>query len=142
MKGASYVGHYKGAAVTIEAVSFKVSANGRKVIDLSVETPFKCAGGCGGVGSPTGGSARITRQGTFEVKLRIPAPDLPAKARDRHRDGNVPRAREGQRNGHVALQRRQRRRYEELDRDRLRARACARRAPAASRIATALRGGP
>ncbi len=80
VKGASYVGHYKGAAVTIEAVSFKVSANGRKVIDLSVETPFKCGGGCGGVGSPTGGSAPITRQGTFKVKLKIPAPGPPGKS--------------------------------------------------------------
>jgi len=74
VKGATYVGHYKGAAQTVEAVSFKVSSNGRKVIDLSVQTPFKCNGGCGGVGTPTGGSARISRRGTFKVKLRIPAP--------------------------------------------------------------------
>ncbi len=80
VKGAAYIGHYKGAVQAVEAVSFKVSPNGHKVIDLSVETPFKCGGGCGGVGSPTGGSTRITGQGTFEVKLKIPAPGPPGKS--------------------------------------------------------------
>jgi len=75
VKGATYVGHYKGASqVSLEAVYFKVSANGRKVIDLSVRTPVKCNGGCGGIGTPTGGTAKISRQGTFKVKLKIPAP--------------------------------------------------------------------
>lgn len=74
LRGATYVGYYKGAAQTVEAVYFKVSPNGRKVIDLSVDTPFKCAGGCGGVGTPKGGTAKISREGTFKVKLKIPAP--------------------------------------------------------------------
>ena len=75
VRGATYVGHYKGASqIGVAAISFKVSANGRKVIDLSVETPFKCSGGCGGVGTPVGGTAKISRNGTFKVKLKIPAP--------------------------------------------------------------------
>ena len=76
VRGATYVGHYKGVAteVNTEAISFKVSANGKKLTGLSVSTPFKCGGGCGGVGSPSGGTARITREGTFTVKLKIPAP--------------------------------------------------------------------
>ncbi|HTY96874.1 MAG TPA: hypothetical protein VMB91_07515 [Solirubrobacteraceae bacterium] len=76
VKGATYVGHYKGVTteVSVQAISFKVSANGKKLTDLSVSTPFKCGGGCGGVGSPSGGTARITREGTFTVKLKIPAP--------------------------------------------------------------------
>lgn len=74
IKGASYSGRYTGS--TTEGISFKVSANGKKVIDLAVSTPFKCSGGggCGGVGSPSGGSARISSQGTFKAKLKIPAP--------------------------------------------------------------------
>ncbi len=76
VKGASYTGHYAGtgAAAGVVAISFKVSANGRKVLDLDVSTPFKCNGGCGGVGSPSNGTARISSKGTFEVTLQIPAP--------------------------------------------------------------------
>ena len=75
VKGATYVGHYKGTVtqVAVEAISFKVSANGKKVTDLYVSTPFKCSGGCGGVGSPKEGTAKIV-DGTFKVKLPIPAP--------------------------------------------------------------------
>jgi hypothetical protein len=74
VKGATYIGHYTAAAEPVQAVSFKVSANGKKVIDLTVQTPFKCNGGCGGVGTPSAGTARITRAGTFKVTLKIPAP--------------------------------------------------------------------
>ena len=80
VKGATYIGHYKGATQTVEAVVFKVSPNGKKVIDLSVETPFKCSGGCGGVGTPTGGTAKISRKGTFKVTLKIPAPGPAGKS--------------------------------------------------------------
>jgi hypothetical protein len=72
VKGASYNGAYKGGTGT--SISFKVSSNGKKVIDLSVETPFKCSGGCGGVQSPSGGRAKISSKGTFKVKLKIFAP--------------------------------------------------------------------
>jgi len=75
VKGATYVGHYKGASqVGLDAIAFKVSANGRKLTFITVETPIKCNGGCGGVGTPKGGTATIKRNGTFEVKLKIPAP--------------------------------------------------------------------
>jgi hypothetical protein len=57
--GATYVGHYTGRPT--DAITFKISANGKKVIDLSVDTPFKCNGGCGGVGSPSPGSASISK---------------------------------------------------------------------------------
>jgi hypothetical protein len=71
-KGASYVGSYAGAKSG--TISFKVSANGKQVIDLSVSTPFKCGGGCGGVMSPGGGSARISKQGKFKATLKLTAP--------------------------------------------------------------------
>jgi hypothetical protein len=72
LKGASYVGHYgKGST---QGISFKVSANGRQVIDLSVSTPFKCNGGCGGVESPSGGAARVSKNGTFKTTLKLTGP--------------------------------------------------------------------
>lgn len=74
VKGATYIGHYTDAAEPVQAVSFKVSANGKKVLALTVQTPFKCNGGCGGVGTPTAGTAKISRKGTFKVTLKIPAP--------------------------------------------------------------------
>ena len=69
VKGASYTGHYKGAAT--ETVSFKVSSNGKQVVDLTVTTPFKCNGGCGGVASPSGGSAHISQSGKFKATLKL-----------------------------------------------------------------------
>jgi hypothetical protein len=81
VKGATYVGHYKGASqVGLDAIAFKVSANGRKLTFITVETPIKCNGGCGGVGTPKGGTATIKRNGTFEAKLKIPAPGPGGKA--------------------------------------------------------------
>lgn len=68
--GATYTGHYSGRPT--EGITFKVSANGKKVIDLSVATPFKCNGGCGGVGSPNSGSATINKAGKFHAVLNIP----------------------------------------------------------------------
>lgn len=76
--GATYVGHYQGRPT--DQISFKVSANGKKVIDLSVDTPFKCNGGCGGVGSASAGSASISKSGKFEAVLKIHAPGPGAKA--------------------------------------------------------------
>ena len=70
-KGKSYVGSYAG--VQSGEISFKVSANGKQVIDLAVSTPFKCSGGCGGVVSPAGGSAKISKQGTFKATLKLHA---------------------------------------------------------------------
>ncbi len=70
-KGASYSGSYKGGAT--EAISFTVSASGKRVMDLSVITPFKCSGGCGGVERPSGGSARI-KNGKFKAALKLMGP--------------------------------------------------------------------
>jgi hypothetical protein len=74
-RGALYSGHYAGRST--EVISFKVSANGTKVIDLSVTTPFKCNGGCGGVESPSGGSARISKSGKFKATLKLTFPGSP-----------------------------------------------------------------
>jgi len=67
--GASYSGTYKGRPT--EGLTFKVSANGGKVTHLTVDTPFHCNGGCGGVASGGPGSARITGPGTFKVTLQL-----------------------------------------------------------------------
>jgi hypothetical protein len=71
-KGASYSGHYKGRPT--DTISFTVSASGKKVMDLFVTTPFKCNGGCGGVESPSGGSALISKKGKFKAKLKLMEP--------------------------------------------------------------------
>ena len=72
VKGASYIGSYSDGAT--DAISFKVSANGKKVIDLAVSTPIKCQGGCGGVGSASRTSASISKNGQFKVKLNLVFP--------------------------------------------------------------------
>jgi hypothetical protein len=71
-KGGSYVGSYSDGATN--AISFKVSANGKQVIDLELSTPIKCQGGCGGIGSASRASARISKNGTFKVKLNLVFP--------------------------------------------------------------------
>jgi hypothetical protein len=76
--GATYAGHYQGRPT--DEISFKVSASGKKVIELSLDTPFKCGGGCGGVGSPKAGSASISKSGKFKAVLEIPAPGPGAQA--------------------------------------------------------------
>jgi len=70
--GASYSGHYQGRVT--DTISFTVSANGKRLTDLSVTTPFKCSGGCGGVTSPIGGSARISSKGKFKATLKLLEP--------------------------------------------------------------------
>jgi len=69
VKGGAYTGKYSDGAIS--AISFKVSANGKKVTDLYAQTPIHCAGGCGGFSSPSGGTARISSKGTFKVTLPI-----------------------------------------------------------------------
>jgi hypothetical protein len=76
--GATYVGHYQGRPT--DQISFKVSANGKQVIDLLLDTPFKCSGGCGGVGSPNAGTASISKSSKFKAVLKILAPGPGAKA--------------------------------------------------------------
>jgi hypothetical protein len=72
IKGASYTGSYK--VKVSDEISFTVSTNGKRVTDLSVATPFKCSGGCGGVGSPSGGSAPISSAGKFKATLKLIEP--------------------------------------------------------------------
>jgi hypothetical protein len=67
--GGSYSGTYKGRPTA--GITFKVSPNGKKVTRLTVDTPFHCNGGCGGVASGGPGSARITSNGTFKVMLQL-----------------------------------------------------------------------
>jgi hypothetical protein len=61
---------YENTASSTGKISFKVSSNGRTVTHLDVSTPVHCAGGCGGIASPSGGSARI-RKNKFTVTLPL-----------------------------------------------------------------------
>lgn len=70
--GATYEGAYKTGQTN--AVSFKVAVNGSRVVDLDVDTPIKCGGGCGGFSNGIGGSAKITRKGTFTAKIKLTGP--------------------------------------------------------------------
>ncbi len=72
VKGGSYTGAYKGKVG--DSISFTVASNGKKLTGLYVATPFKCSGGCGGVPSGTGGSAKITKKGTFKATIKLTGP--------------------------------------------------------------------
>jgi hypothetical protein len=72
VKGGSYVGSYSDGLT--DAISFKVSASGKKVVELDVSTPIKCQGGCGGIGSASHASAAISKKGRFKVKLNLVFP--------------------------------------------------------------------
>ncbi len=72
VKGASYIGSYSDGAT--DAISFKVSPNGKKVVELTVSTPITCQGGCGGIGSGSPASAKISKKGAFKVTLNLDFP--------------------------------------------------------------------
>lgn len=72
VKGASYVGSYSDGATN--AISFKVSANGKKVVELDVSTPITCPSGCGGIGGASHASASISKKGKFKVTLQLTFP--------------------------------------------------------------------
>jgi hypothetical protein len=72
VKGAAYSGHYTGRPTDL--ISFTVSASGKDVTDLYANTPFKCSGGCGGVESVTGVTARISKAGTFKATFKLTLP--------------------------------------------------------------------
>jgi hypothetical protein len=74
IEGAAYKGEFKGTPGTVTQISFDVSANGKRISDLYTETPFKCNGGCGGTPSGTGGSGKISKRGTFTVKVKLTGP--------------------------------------------------------------------
>lgn len=72
IKDASYSGHYKWMGDRAVAISFKVSANGQRVIGLEATTPFKCRV-CTGFSNATGGSAPISKGGTFKLTVKLNA---------------------------------------------------------------------
>lgn len=72
--GRPYAGTYKG--LPTDHITFTVNANGKKVIDVDANTPFHCSGGCGGVENATGGTAKISKKGTFKVTIKILGPGL------------------------------------------------------------------
>ena len=70
VKGATYSGKINRASSAVFTISFKVSANGRKVSDFKVATlPVYCQGG--GFGTPQSVTAPISKTGAFTAKLPI-----------------------------------------------------------------------
>lgn len=68
LKGATYSGSFTGE--TFDTVSFKVSSNGKNVSGFNVPNPpAGCQGGA--FGSATGGSAKVSKKGTFKVTLNL-----------------------------------------------------------------------
>lgn len=68
LKGATYSGSFTGEVYN--TISFKVSSNGKKVSSFNIPSPpAGCQGG--GFGSASGGTATVSKQGTFKVTLNI-----------------------------------------------------------------------
>ncbi len=55
-------------------VTFKVSANGKKLTNLGAGIAVKCKGSAGGFPSAKPGSGDITKKGTFKVVLKLYPP--------------------------------------------------------------------
>ncbi len=55
-------------------VTFRVSANGKKVTNVGAGIAVKCKGGAGGFPSARPGSGKITKHGTFTVTLKLYPP--------------------------------------------------------------------
>ncbi len=74
-KGKTYTGKisrvYKGKVVYTDEISFRVSANGKKVGSFSLPNgyPVYCEGG--GFGEAQGATAKISSKGTFTAKLPL-----------------------------------------------------------------------
>jgi hypothetical protein len=75
-KGKTYTGTISqslngGEVVNTLSIAFAVAKNGKKVQHFSLPSnvPFYCEGG--GFGGVSGGSAKVTKTGTFKVKLPI-----------------------------------------------------------------------
>ena len=75
---ATYIGRYTTGAT--ETISLEVSANGRRVTAIYVETPIKCGGGCGGIPSAHGGSSAISPSGRFTIRMKLYGPGAASKA--------------------------------------------------------------
>ncbi|HEX3692848.1 MAG TPA: hypothetical protein VHU13_05835 [Solirubrobacteraceae bacterium] len=71
IKGATYSGTIKRTSNVTYTISFKVSANGKKVSDFRLLSgyPVYCEGG--GFGEVKSASGKVTDKGTFTVKLPI-----------------------------------------------------------------------
>ncbi|HEV3094103.1 MAG TPA: hypothetical protein VGY30_06275 [Solirubrobacteraceae bacterium] len=73
IKGATYSGTLKlpHATSVVYGISFKVSPNGKNVSGFALPNgyPVYCEGG--GFGQVQSGSGKVTRKGTFSVKLPI-----------------------------------------------------------------------
>jgi hypothetical protein len=68
LKGATYSGAFTGEAYN--TISFKVSSNGKKVSGFNIPSPpVGCQGGA--FGSASGGTATVSKKGTFKVTLNI-----------------------------------------------------------------------
>ncbi|HEV7941762.1 MAG TPA: hypothetical protein VGP17_03035 [Solirubrobacteraceae bacterium] len=68
LKGATYSGTFTGEVYN--TISFKVSSNGKKVSGFNIPSPpVGCQGGA--FGSATGGTATVSKKGTFKVTLNI-----------------------------------------------------------------------
>jgi hypothetical protein len=78
VKGGTYTGTIRQAA-NRDAISFKVSKNGKRVASFKVPggVPFYCQGG--GFPVVTGGSGTVSKKGTFTAKLQLTERDLPPK---------------------------------------------------------------
>jgi hypothetical protein len=68
LKGATYSGTFTGEVYN--TISFKVSSNGKKVSGFNIPSPpVGCQGGA--FGSSTGGTATVSKKGTFKVTLNM-----------------------------------------------------------------------
>ena len=70
-KGAIYSGEISRTKTVKLPISFKVSKNGKQVtaFTFTSDYPVYCQGG--GFGSPQSRSAKVSRKGTFKVKLPL-----------------------------------------------------------------------
>jgi hypothetical protein len=69
-KGATYKGKLSAPGPIVEPISFKVTANGKRVHDFAISVvPVGCQGGA--FGSPLAGSAAVTQPGKFKVTLKL-----------------------------------------------------------------------
>jgi hypothetical protein len=71
IKGATYRGRIASSnPAVVEPISFKVTANGKRVHDFTITAlPIGCQGGA--FGNPQPGSAAITEHGTFKATLKL-----------------------------------------------------------------------
>jgi hypothetical protein len=70
LKGVTYTGKLKLPVALVEPISFKVTANGKRVHDFVVtDLPIGCQGGA--FGTPQPGSALVSKEGAFKATLKL-----------------------------------------------------------------------